>query len=743
MTTDLRAARARRRARRARASRSCSCSTTSTRSIDAVHEDLERLARFPPPALRLVIITRADPPIGLGRLRLDGSLTEIRAADLALLARRGRRAVRRARHRARGRGPRDALAAHRGLGGRAAPRGGVAAAPSRPARLHRALRRHRRHGQRLPGQRGARPPATASCATSCCARRSSTRSAPSWPTRSPGATGRPRDAGAPGARRRAHDGRSTSAARGIATTRCSPSCCAPSCARSSPMRSPQLHRRAATWLAAHGDDAARAAPRGRGRRLGSRGRPHHRRAGSRCWSTARWARCGPSSRRCRASCVEASPELALAFGGALLARGDHAGAQPYLRRAEEGEALVRAGAAARSSPPAGPRWRLYEGRLRGDPRRRAAGRARAARAQPRVLDSGELSSGVRSFVLGQLGIVELWTGDLDAATAHLERAHASAVDGADDWTALAAGAHLAVARAFRGELAARAAPRRRGRRLAERRGWARSEPAGAAYCVQAAVAIQRGPPRRGRGARGARLRGAARDARAPAARGACPQSRAAAARRRRARGGARRPAGRARRGRRLAAARPAGGPAARPGGAAARRASASASGRARCSSAPSARPRRRSRSPTPWPGCACWRATRARRATLLAPHLGRRRRRRRPWRDAGVGPRRGVAARRAGARRARRARRRRALAGALARSRRAGRPAPAHRRARQSSSGRCCIATCATGRHTRRSSARRSRRSSTAAASGHARSPCCWPSRSASASRRSCATCRR
>jgi LuxR family maltose regulon positive regulatory protein len=50
--------------------------------IDAVHEDLERLVRLPPPALRLVIVTRADPPIGLGRLRLDGRLTEIRAADL-------------------------------------------------------------------------------------------------------------------------------------------------------------------------------------------------------------------------------------------------------------------------------------------------------------------------------------------------------------------------------------------------------------------------------------------------------------------------------------------------------------------------------------------------------------------------------------------------------------------------------------------------------------------------------------
>jgi LuxR family transcriptional regulator, maltose regulon positive regulatory protein len=50
---------------------------------DAVQEDLERLVRFPPPALRLIIVTRADPPIGLGRLRLDGRLTEIRATDLA------------------------------------------------------------------------------------------------------------------------------------------------------------------------------------------------------------------------------------------------------------------------------------------------------------------------------------------------------------------------------------------------------------------------------------------------------------------------------------------------------------------------------------------------------------------------------------------------------------------------------------------------------------------------------------
>jgi LuxR family maltose regulon positive regulatory protein len=172
--------------------------------------------------------------------------------------------------------------------------------------------------------------------------------------------------------------------------------------------------------------------------------------------------------------VEASPELALAFGGALLARGDLAGAQPYLRHAAEGESLV------------------YEGRLRGD----LNAALRAARELldrgDVVLESGELSSGVRSFVLGQLGVVELWTGDLDAAIAHLERSYASALDAGNDWTALAATAHLAVARAFRGEVLRALRHADEAVRLAVRRGWGRSEPAGAAYCVQAGVAIQRG-----------------------------------------------------------------------------------------------------------------------------------------------------------------------------------------------------------------------------------------------------------
>jgi LuxR family maltose regulon positive regulatory protein len=137
-----------------------------------------------------------------------------------------------------------------------------------------------------------------------------------------------------------------------------------------------LHRRAATWLAAHGDNAAAL---------------RHAAAGG-AWdlaadlTTTRWfpmmingemGTLRPILETMPRQSVEASPELALAFGGALLARGDYAGAQPYLRRAAEGEALVppeRRASFAASRAAMG----LYEGRLRGDPKA-ALGRHRGRR----------------------------------------------------------------------------------------------------------------------------------------------------------------------------------------------------------------------------------------------------------------------------------------------------------------------------------------------------------------------------
>jgi len=47
-----------------------------------IHKAIERLVERLPPAAHLVIATRSDPPMPLGRLRARGQLTEIRAADL-------------------------------------------------------------------------------------------------------------------------------------------------------------------------------------------------------------------------------------------------------------------------------------------------------------------------------------------------------------------------------------------------------------------------------------------------------------------------------------------------------------------------------------------------------------------------------------------------------------------------------------------------------------------------------------
>ncbi|HEV3464428.1 MAG TPA: AAA family ATPase, partial [Actinomycetota bacterium] len=52
----------------------------------AVHASLAMLLERPPPQLRLVLASRADPPLPLARLRASGQLTELRQADLRFTA---------------------------------------------------------------------------------------------------------------------------------------------------------------------------------------------------------------------------------------------------------------------------------------------------------------------------------------------------------------------------------------------------------------------------------------------------------------------------------------------------------------------------------------------------------------------------------------------------------------------------------------------------------------------------------
>ena len=107
-----------------------------------VHAVLDALLQHPPPGLRLVLATRADPPLPLARLRARGQLVELRAADLRFTPAEAARLP----------GPRPPRAARAGDGRRRwppAPRGGRPGCAWRPSRCR---------GRARPRARRRRPP---------------------------------------------------------------------------------------------------------------------------------------------------------------------------------------------------------------------------------------------------------------------------------------------------------------------------------------------------------------------------------------------------------------------------------------------------------------------------------------------------------------------------------------------------------------------------------------------------------
>jgi LuxR family maltose regulon positive regulatory protein len=453
---------------------------------DAVQEDLERLVRFPPPALRLVIVTRADPPIGLGRLRLDGRLTEIRATDLAFTLD-------------------EAHALFVGLGVMLAA-DDVATLWKRTEGWAAGLRLAAMSIQagREPSDFIAHFAGTDATVSDYLVREVLAAQPPAardfllrtaivdivCADLADALTGR------------------TDGQRMLSELEHGGALLAPVddqgvWHRYHPMFAEllraelraqladeveELHRRAATWLAANHDDAAAL---------------RHAAAG-RAWDLAReltierWVHLlingemgalRPVIDAMPREEVEASPELSLAFGGAMLAFGKQALAEPYLRAAEDGEARVpaehRPYFVAATAAVA-----LYEGRFRGDPAEAIAA-ARRLLARDDVLEGDRVEPGIRGMVLTQLGIVELWTGHIEAAVGHLERAHAVAHEEGREWTMLVSAAHLGLAGALGGEVARASRRAHEALAIAERRGWAGSQPEALAHEVLAAIHIQR------------------------------------------------------------------------------------------------------------------------------------------------------------------------------------------------------------------------------------------------------------
>jgi LuxR family maltose regulon positive regulatory protein len=456
---------------------------------DVVREDLERLVRYPPPALRLVLVTRSDPPIGLGRLRLEGWLTEIRARDLAFTLEEAGALL-------------EAL--------------GVSIAPEDVATLWRrtegwsaalclaaiSVRAHPEPSRFIEQFAGTDATVSDYLVSEVLARQPpdlrefllrtsivdviSGELADALTGGSDGQRmlARLEQGGALLARLDDHG----------AWHRYHPLFAELLRAELRARLGSELeglHRRAAVWLAGHDDFTAalRHVALGRAWDLGTQLVIDH-------WVdfmiNGEMAALRPVLEGMPRERVEACPELSLAFGAAMLAFGNRELAEPDLRGAPAAVGLVppeRRAQFAAASAAVG----LYEGRFGGD----LAGALAAARewlGRDPVLEGRDVPSNLRGLVLTQLGIVEMWTGDLDAAVDHLERAHAIAAEEGVEWTAFAASAHLALAGVLRGDFARSRRRATQALAIAERRGWTRSEPAGAAYQALAAVCIQRDQP---------------------------------------------------------------------------------------------------------------------------------------------------------------------------------------------------------------------------------------------------------
>jgi LuxR family maltose regulon positive regulatory protein len=446
---------------------------------DAVHADVDHLLHRPPPALRLVIATRADPPLRLGRLRVRDQLTELREPDLAMTldetgqmlaaagVTMGESHVRRLWERTEGWAGALRLASlplrdHPDPGAFVDDFAGDDRAIS--DYLISEVMSHMSTADRDSLMQ-------TSIVTVVCGRLADALTGRQDGHRHLAELARGGLLLAP-LDRRGEWYRYHALFRELLRAELRSEAAALPC---------ELHRRAAVWLAANGDDAA--------------GLMHA--VEGEAWDLAarlageRWVdlllrgevgALGPLIDRLPPRWAAEDPEVALAVASALLDRGDHA---------ETARLLVDAEAAADRVPAERLRrfmvslnaLQLHAARLRGD-------LAAALETGRELSRSGELDAGVvdadlRALALVNLGIAELWTGELDGAEHHLERARGAAGEAGHDWVVLIAVAHLAALAGTRHDYPRSARLAREAIALAERRGWQRTWPAGAAFLALA------------------------------------------------------------------------------------------------------------------------------------------------------------------------------------------------------------------------------------------------------------------
>ncbi len=246
-----------------------------------------------------------------------------------------------------------------------------------------------------------------------------------------------------------------------------------------PGREEELHRSAAGWLAARGSDAEAVQ-----HALAARDWPF-----AADLVTTRWM---ALLLRGQMSIVQSllgqlpqerlhEPDLAVVQAAVHFDADDHAAADEALRRAEEGAARVPAERRAHYLVGLAI-VRLFRGRKRGD----VKGALDAVRSLvefgdrlPEIVPGPDL----QAVALTHLGIVELWAGRFDAAGEHLEGGLAAALEARQDYHIALCLAHLSILPGT-GAPAGRAADQaREALKLLERRGWTRTSAAAAAYLV--------------------------------------------------------------------------------------------------------------------------------------------------------------------------------------------------------------------------------------------------------------------
>jgi LuxR family maltose regulon positive regulatory protein len=183
------------------------------------------------------------------------------------------------------------------------------------------------------------------------------------------------------------------------------------------------------------------------------------------------------------------PELALAVAGVHVSAGDEPAARHWFDVARAGRARVPAARRA-GFDLATAAVGLMRGRLRGDPDA-ALQNAQAMLEGDAAYSEGTAPDDLRALAMTELGIAELWSGDVPRARRHLEAARGAAAAAGRDWLAVLAIGYLSAEAMLRGRFERATRLAGEAEALAQLRGWSATWPIGITALVRCTVAYHR------------------------------------------------------------------------------------------------------------------------------------------------------------------------------------------------------------------------------------------------------------